>query len=74
MYIDVSPFFYKNWPKVQQRSALESIVPVWADLKSLLFWILAFFFFFFSWSSCWIGFFKWTDCFSCLMQKCGIHL
>lgn len=47
MYIDVSPFFYKNWPKVQQRSALESIVPVWADLKSLLFWILAFFYYYY---------------------------
>lgn len=34
----------KNWPKVQ-RSVLESVVPVWADLKSWLFWILASFFF-----------------------------
>lgn len=29
--------------KLAKRSALESIVPVWADLKSQLFWILAFF-------------------------------
>lgn len=48
MYIDVPPsliFFFsmKNWPKVQHL-ALESIVPVWADFKSRLFWILDFFF------------------------------
>lgn len=30
--------------KLAKHSVLESIVPVWADLKSQLFWILAFFF------------------------------
>lgn len=30
--------------KLAKRSALESIVPVWADLKCRLIWILAFFF------------------------------
>lgn len=59
MYITVSPFFMINRPKVQ-CSALESIVPVWADLKSVILDISVLFF---SWSSYWKRFFKWTDCF-----------
>lgn len=43
MYIAVSFFFLMV--KLAKLSALKSIVPVWADLKSQLFWILAFFFF-----------------------------
>lgn len=50
MYIIVSPLFFlmKNWPKVQQRSALEFCACLGRFKKSVILDISVFFLFFFS--------------------------